>query len=551
MKTFLSSRLVPRMSTHAAPALPLAACCLALIAPRAFAAPSGDTAAPSSSSDRATTSRGAKPIVQQPSSKKLLSVNHAMSSKAATKSAAPLVATERRVLSNGLTLVLRRDQTAPRMAISLLVRASAADETIETAGWRRLLAEAMLQASYKSDGAQKEDNAPATLERRADAQARIFTGQQLQRAADDVGGRIGATVGDDSIEFWVIGDSDQTPILLDLLRTLVQRPRLAQSDVDEARRRMMERAQNDGDDIATLATGALRAQLYRDAGGRSLAYALPSNGTSQSLEGLSQRALVGFYNRFFQPSRMTVAMAGDLKAGAARAVLEQISAPRTDVPIAPALAPGFAPTGKNDPVLIVRQLPTRAAWVFVSYRVAASNGADAPAVRVLSALLGEAPDSRLPRRLMGGVGFSDGRAGGAATASQAAVSFSPRRFGGELVLFAQTSPTGVEAVKNAMLDEARKLRDAPPTQSELAHAKNFARGTWAVEREGLRERAFQAALAASLSPAPAFPAGTSAMPIPADSDWPARLNAVSPADIRRVAQKYLDSYAVALIMPEE
>jgi predicted Zn-dependent peptidase len=36
-----------------------------------------------------------------------------------------------------------------------------------------------------------------------------------------------------------------------------------------------------------------------------------------------------------------------------------------------------------------------------------------------------------------------------------------------------------------------------------------------------------------------------------DWDWPARVAAVTAADVRRVAQRYLNDYAVALIMPED
>jgi predicted Zn-dependent peptidase len=102
-------------------------------------------------------------------------------------------------LPGGLTLVTRVDRNAPRVAISLLVRAGAVDETSNDAGWRRLLTETMLRASLPENG----DGA--------------ITGLQMQKLAEDAGGRIGATVGDDVIEFWATGDSRNASTLARLV----------------------------------------------------------------------------------------------------------------------------------------------------------------------------------------------------------------------------------------------------------------------------------------------------------------------------------------------
>ncbi len=489
-------------------------------------------------------------------------------------------ATQRSVLDNGATLVIRMDRTAPRVAISLLVRAGAADETTATAGWRRLLAEAMLRASIDGPTAarntmaqqlttqpvsqQAADAPPPSTPPAGDSQppaGGALTGTQLQRRAEAVGGRIGAGVGDDVIEFWAVGDSSGASTLLDLLLTVALRPRLSEADVEAARGRLVARVESEQNDIRALAASALRGQLYRDARGEPLAYGLPEQGTRQSLEALTRDKLRDYHRRYFQPSRLTVSAAGDVNAGALSARLARLAT--TDTPAAPVVAPPFAPVGKSDPLLIVRQVAPgldrpREAWVFISYLVAGFNHADGPALRVLAAILGESPNqsaARLPRRLMtlGPNRLTFGASSpavGAAQAAQTAALLTPRRFGGEIILFAQTEASDVDAVKNALLDETRKLRETNIGAAELTRAKNFVRGSWAVDREALRDRAFQAGLVAALNPAPSLPPGATAMSLPSDTDYPARVARVTAADVRRVAQKYLSSYAVALIMPE-
>jgi hypothetical protein len=104
---------------------------------------------------------------------------------------------------------------------------------------------------------------------------------------------------------------------------------------------------------------------------------------------------------------------------------------------------------------------------------APSTSADVPALRVLAAALGEEPNARLQRRVqraeqpswLGGV---------SGPSAIAAASITPRRYGGELVMFAQTSASNVDSAKDVLLDEVRKLRETSFPATELLRAKNFA-----------------------------------------------------------------------------
>lgn len=440
--------------------------------------------------------------------------------------AEPTLESAAATLANGLTLITRTDRLAPRVAISLLIKAGAADETATTAGWRRLLADAMLRGSKDAAGA-------------------AMKGADVQRAAEKLGGRSGATVSDDAIEFWAIGDSAHQGELLDLVLQMALRPRLAEDDVDAARDLLQSNLDAESGNVPAQAVNTLRDQLYRNEENAPAAYGLPGSGSEESLKALSGVRLRALHQLFFQPSQMTLAAVGDVDTPTLRASLEKLKkteAAPGEIEAAlphPGTLPRLVPPAKDKPPLIVRQLPLRdatpTAWLFVGFAGPGASSADLPALRVLSAALGEMPRSRLEKRLLSTSlipGLED------PTVIQAAAQWTPRRYSGELVVFAQTRAQNIESIKNALLDEINKLRDASLTAPELERAKNFTRGGWAVEHETLRDRAFQAAFAPA--------AGA-----PADIKWPSQVAAVSAADVRRVAQKYLQNYAVTLVLPED
>lgn len=456
----------------------------------------------------------------------------------ALSSVMPLAApTTLQSLPNGVTFVTRPDKWAPRVAISLVIRAGAADETPATAGWRRLLVNAMLRAAPQGYETQGASGIEAT--------------ESLSRAAQRLGGAIGATVGDDSIEIFVVGEAQSAPQLLDLALALWQKPRLSDADIENARERSQSQLDADDLDTATKTQAALRGQLFRDASGQLSAYGLPDFGTETSLANLTGQKLRELHASKLANARLTVAAAGDFDANSLRQKLAALS------PLKPneSPAPNFAAPKSATPALIVRELPIPAAWVFVSYPLAgrtvsdafdsAAKGSgdtlkrvadtvlDAPALRVLAAALGDSGKARLPSRLL-----KNQPMGAAPATISVAAQFLPRRYAGEMVIFAQTNPQNVERVKNALLDEVRKLRDAPLSPAELQSAKTYARGSWSIERQNLRDRAFQTALAPALGHQ-------------LDATWPARLQSVTAAQVQNAAKKYLKSYAVALVMPGE
>ena len=413
-------------------------------------------------------------------------------------------------LPNGLRFVSKLDREAPRGALSLQVRVGASDETAQNAGWRRLYAGAVARGVPLplGRGVQTDD------------------GLGLTRLAEDAGGDVGISVGDDFIEFWAVGDSERAPQLLELLLAMWQSPRLSDDDITRTRQRLSEQLDAQDLDLAAQTNSALRAQEFVNSSGEPSSYGLSEIGTTQSLAFLSSERVRDLSKRVAQSSA-TLSAVGDVDEAGLRARLSQLPSPG----FAPAPAPQFRAPGAGKPALITRDVPVQAAWVFLSYPLGRVRAQDAPVLRVLSAALSDIPNARLPRRLLGTSGAS------APLAVSLSSQFVQRRDGSELLISAQTVPSRLQAVTRAILDEVRRLRDAPLSPQEFAAARDFARGDWALSRQSLRDRAL---LVGQSTTTLGTPAGL----------WPQLLRQATPQKAQALAKRALRSYAAVFVVPK-
>lgn len=443
---------------------------------------------------------------------------------------------ETTVLAGGSTLLVRNDKIAPRVAISLLVRVGAADETPATAGWRQVLSIAILRATQLDIGNQS----PADPKK----PVRYATLGDLKKRLESWGGDIGATVDDDAIEFWITGDSQYSAELLRLLMQVVAQPRLAEEDITNARRRALALQSQAGNNLAARASTAISRRLYRDGKDAPLAYALPGFGSFESLSNITNEQLREWHEKYFVPSRFVIAASGDAHTAVLQNEFNRIRHTfyaDTPVPTSADNAPVFAGLKSNAAPTVLRDAGG-GAWVFAAFRTPAPSAmtpAENAALEIIAAALEGSAQARLPRRLLGETDKPfDPAADSNALAAQTAANWTKRRYAGELTVFAQTGPPNVDTVKTALLDEVRKLREAPLTPAELQSAKDFTRGRWAVERDTLRERAFRTARAAVYSSS-------------SDNSLPGLFDAVSAKDVQQTAQKYLRDSALITILPQE
>ncbi len=409
---------------------------------------------------------------------------------------APPPSVTRRVLPNGLTVVVRQDASVGVMAASLQVRAGSLFETPDTAGITNFLHRVMVRGTHR------------------------YTALQLTEAIEDLGGSLDAS-GD--VEYGEVRGSALARNWEELLRLVGEvalRPTVPGEEIERERRLIQSAIQTRGDTPFQRAFDSLLRDLY----GRH-PYSWPSIGRRESIERIDRAALQAHYAAIYRPERMVLAVSGHVEAARVLRLAERLfrPAPTAGAPIPP--DPGEA-TARLDRRVVER--PVQQAQVLVGYLGPALTQPDYAAVRVLGTVLGGGMSGRLFIELRDkrGLAYSVGVLGTFRTGP----SF--------LITHMGTAPPNAEAAEAGVLGEIERIRVEAVSERELARAKAYLLGNLAMDRRTNARHAWYMAFFEVTG---------------AGWDFPERfgraVEAVTVADVERVARQYLTRPTVVVVQP--
>jgi zinc protease len=409
--------------------------------------------------------------------------------------AAPPPTVVRRVLSNGLTVIVRPDPAVGVMAASLQIRAGSLFETADTAGITNFLHRVMVRGTKR------------------------YTALQLTEAIEDLGGSLDASGDIEYAEVRGAALARHWEALLELVAEVALRPTLPNEEVERERRLIQSALQTRGDTPFQRAFDALLLDLYGEH-----PYAWPSTGRRESIERIDRRALHAHYAAIYRPDRMVLAVSGHVSTNRVVRAAERLF--RTTPPAATAVTtPPVAATPRGNRRVVER--PVQQAQVLVGYLGPALTEPDYPAVRVLATVLGGGMSGRLFTELRDrrGLAYSVG-------------ALSSIRTGPSVVTYMGTAPGNAEAAESGVLAEIERIRGEAVSEWELTRAKNYMLGTLAMDRRTSARHAWYLAFFEVVG---------------AGWDFPERftraVEAVTVADVTRVAARYLTRPTVVVLQP--
>ncbi|HMH81737.1 MAG TPA: pitrilysin family protein [Gemmatimonadales bacterium] len=401
-----------------------------------------------------------------------------------------LPAVQAATLPNGLTLTVVEMHKVPVVDVQILVDAGAARDPSALPGLATFTATMLQQGAGVRGALDVADEA-------------AFLGAQLTTAASF-----------DGASASIHAPKRRLEGALDLLADVVLRPSFADSEV--ARQRQLRAAQlvQQRDEPVTVANVAFPAIVY----GRGHPYGHPVNGTDSATARLARDGVAEFYRTYYRPNGARVLIVGDVTlAEARRLVAARFGGwERGDVPAFPS-AP--APPGAPRTVYLIDKPGAAQSVIRIGHVGPVRTTPDWFALDVLNTIVGGAFTSRLNQNLRETHGYTYG----------AFSQFAPRRLTGAFVALASVVTAKTDSSLIEFLRELRRIRDEPVAAPELAKAKAYLTlglpGDF--ETTGGAAARFRELV-------------TFGLPLDYYDHYVERINAVTAADVQRVARQYID-----------
>ena len=338
---------------------------------------------------------------------------------------------------------------------------------------------------------------------------------EIADAVDYLGADLGAASTTDATMVRLHVPAARLAEALPIMADLALRPTFPREELDRQRQRRLTDIIQARDDPATIVSVGFSRLLY----GRGHRYGTPGFGTAETIKAFTTDDLRGFYNATFRPSNAALLAVGDLTADSVMPLLESSfgtwKPPSTTAPAADKL-PAVEQPATREVYLIEKQgapqTQIRIGWIGV-----ARSTPDYFPIVVMNTLLGGSFSSRLNMNLREKHGYTYG----------ASSSFDMRASAGPFLAGAgvQTDKTG-EALKEFFNELNAIVKPVPA--DELARAKNYValRFPSGFETTGDVSRRLEDAIVYKL-------------PDDYFSKYVQNIQAMTPADVQRVAQKYI------------
>lgn len=335
--------------------------------------------------------------------------------------------------------------------------------------------------------------------------------QQIKDAIDFVGGALDASADTDYAVVTLQVLRKDLDAGLDLLADVMLHPAFKPEELARRREAVLASIRASEDDPTSVAQKAFQKALYGDT-----PYGHPDEGTEASVPRITRADLQRFFTRYYGPARAAIIVVGDLTAGEARERFTRaLGAWRGDGVAAFVYPPLTEPPARE--IRIARPV-TQAAIVMGSLGIARDNP-DYETIAVMNYVLGSGGfSSRLMDyiRTQAGLAYSVG--------SFFAATKSPGPF--EIVMQTKTASVS-DAIARAR-EQVERIRTQPISDDELQEAKRYLTGSFPLRLDS------NAKIADFIAQAWFYELGMNY----ADT-YIQRVNAVTLADVQRVAQAYL------------
>lgn len=414
----------------------------------------------------------------------------------------------KKVLDNGLTLIIKPEPGSGIVAVVAMVKAGAAQETIQTAGIGSFVAQMVLTST------------------------RMSSAEDVAAIADQVGGNLGAAWNPDFTEIRAVTTSAMFNRAMSLIGECLTEANFENKWIEEVRAAMLRRVNTNSDDLFENTYFDLRQLLYEDNG-----YRRPNAGFARTFRLATGYDLEKFYKTYYVPNNIVISIAGDVTYDHA---LDRVEKAFAGVP--PGKLPGshaMVDESLDRCKYHASEVELGAAYLMLGWLAPGVGSTDYPAVSVLANALGGGKGSIMFTQLRQkrGMGYDLG------------VMYPKLKYQSHLMAYIITDPFKfslasmsaqivVDDIKNALLEQINTLKTTPLDTKDLERAKGYTIGKYNLSHQHLLDRAFDLAWFEALG-----------VGYDMYSRYPDDVEKVSAEDVQRAANKYFTNYAAELLLP--
>jgi zinc protease len=394
---------------------------------------------------------------------------------------------EKVVFKNGLTLLLLEKHGVPIVNFAALVKTGGAADPQGEEGLASITAQLLRKGTRKR------------------------TAQQFAADADFTGGSIEA---DASADFSTVSGEFLNKDLtrgLDLFSDALMHPVFPQPEVDKLLAQSLDGVRAAKDEARSVLGTYYNAYLFNGNG-----YGRTADGDEISLTRIHRDAIVKFYESYYVPSNIILAVAGDFQAVEMKKNLQEVFGQWPSKPVTAVKIPVLPPV-KGKKLLLVDKPDATQTYFAIGNVATAAGDPDRVAIRLVNTVFGGRFTSLLNEALRVEYGLTYG----------VISAFDPRKAPGPFGIYSYTKNESTAQAIDMALQVLQKLHKEGTTAEQLASAKSYIKGQFPPSIETSKQLAQIIVLNEFY--------GLDDREI---NDLEARLDAVTPAVAQQVIQKH-------------
>ncbi|MDE3155934.1 MAG: insulinase family protein, partial [Acidobacteriota bacterium] len=404
---------------------------------------------------------------------------------------------EIRTLPNGLQVVVVQHHEEPAVSMRLIVRAGSAQDP------KGLMGLANLEAALLDQGTPTQ------------------TAGQIADSVDSIGGGLDTGAGIDLTYAGVLVMKDSFDFALHLLSSVIRHPVFAQTEIDRQKAQVLAGLRVSADDPSYVADEVFNRLVYG-----FHPYGLPQEGTPESIARITRQDLQAFHAAYFAPNNSILAIVGDVTPAEAFAAAQAVFGgwASHDVPVGSYPAPP-PPTRR---VVVINKPDAVQTEIRVGNIGVPRQTGDYMALNLAIRVLGGEGSDRLQQVLRTERGLTYG----------AEADLDTYALTGDIVAQTNTRSAATAEVLRLIVNEFWRLQEDPVSRRELDAAKDYMTGSFPLTIETPEQIALQVLNAVFYG-----------LPLKDLQTFRARVNAVTPDDVQRVARAYLkpDNLSIVLV----